>query len=75
MSCILYIMRVRNIQHTGENEMTYDEMVKIVRWGNDYGMIGRIGSIEDDVDGDTYYTVYFDDGAVKRFTADNLETV
>ena len=49
--------------------MTFDDLVM-----TDYGMIGRIGSIED-VDGVTYYTVYFDDGAVKRFTADNIEAV
>ena len=49
--------------------MTYDDRVKA-----NYGMVGRIGSIED-VDGVTYYTVYFDDGAVRRFTADNLEIV
>ena len=49
--------------------MTFDDMVM-----TDYGMVGRIGSIED-VDGVTYYTVYFDDGAVKRFTADNLEII
>ena len=53
--------------------MTFDTLVR-----TNYGMVGRIGSIEDieDVDGvTTYYTVYFDDGAVKRFTADNLEIV
>ena len=49
--------------------MTFDELVK-----TNYGMVGRIGSIED-VDGVTYYTVYFDDGAVKRFTADNIEVI
>ena len=49
--------------------MTLEDMVI-----TNYGMVGRIGSIED-VDGVTYYTVYFDDGAVKRFTADNLEIV
>ena len=49
--------------------MTFDDNVI-----TDYGMVGRIGSIED-VDGVTFYTVYFDDGAVKRFTADNLEIV
>ena len=49
--------------------MTFDDLVRTF-----YGMVGRIGSIED-VDGVTYYTVYFDDGAVKRFTADNLEIV
>ena len=38
--------------------MTFDDLVM-----TDYGMVGRIGSIED-VDGVTYYTVYFDDGAV-----------
>ena len=49
--------------------MTFDDFVM-----TDYGMVGRISSIED-VDGVTYYTVYFDDGAVKRFTADNLEII
>ena len=49
--------------------MTFDTLVK-----TNYGMVGRIGSIED-VDGVTYYTVWFDDGAVKRFAADNLEIV
>ena len=38
--------------------MTLEDMVI-----TNYGMVGRIGSIED-VDGVTYYTVYFDDGAV-----------
>ena len=49
--------------------MTFDDLVM-----TDYGMIGRIGSIED-VDGVTYYTVYFDNGAVKRFTADDIEVI
>ena len=49
--------------------MTFDTLVR-----TNYGMVGRIGSIED-VDGVTYYTVYFDDGAVKRFTADNVEII
>ena len=49
--------------------MTFDDMVT-----TDYGMVGRIGSIED-VDGVTFYTVYFDDGAVKVFTADKLEII
>ena len=49
--------------------MTFDDLVRTF-----YGMVGRIGSIED-VDGVTYYTVYFDDGAVKRFTADNIEVI
>ena len=49
--------------------MTFDDNVI-----TDYGMVGRIGSIED-VDGVTYYTIYFEDGAVKRFTADKLEIV
>ena len=49
--------------------MTFDDLVRTF-----YGMVGRIGSIED-VDGVTYYTVYFDDGAVKRFTADNVEII
>ena len=49
--------------------MNFETLVK-----TNYGMVGRIGSIED-VDGVTYYTVYFDDGAVKRFTADDLEIV
>jgi len=49
--------------------MTFDTLVM-----TDYGMVGRIGSIED-VDGVTFYTVYFDDGAVKRFTADDLEII
>ena len=49
--------------------MTFDDLVM-----TNYGMVGRIGSIED-VDGVIYYTVYFDDGAVKRFTADNLEII
>ena len=40
----------------------------------DYGMVGRIGSIED-IDGVTHYTVYFDDGAVKVFTADEIEVI
>ena len=49
--------------------MTFDDMVRTF-----YGMVGRIGSIED-VDGVTYYTVYFDDGAVKVFTADEIEVI
>ena len=49
--------------------MTFDDLVM-----TDYGMIGRIGSIED-VDGVTYYTIYFEDGAVKRFTADDIEVI
>ena len=49
--------------------MNFETLLK-----TNYGMVGRIGSIED-VDGVTYYTVYFDDGAVKRFTADDLEIV
>ena len=49
--------------------MTYDDMVKA-----NYGMVGRIGSIED-IGGVTYYTIYFDDGAVKMLTADNLEKI
>ena len=49
--------------------MTFDDLVK-----TNYGMVGRIGSIED-VDGVTYYTIYFEDGAVKRFTADDIEVI
>ena len=49
--------------------MTYDDRVKA-----NYGMVGRIGSIED-IRGVTYYTIYFDDGAVKMLTADNLEKI
>ena len=49
--------------------MTFDDLVM-----TDYGMVGRIGSIED-VDGVTYYTIYFEDGAVKRFTADDIEVI
>ena len=49
--------------------MTFDDNVI-----TDYGMVGRIGSIED-VDGVTYYTIYFEDGAVKVFTADDLEVI
>ena len=49
--------------------MTFDDVVK-----TDYGMVGRIGSIED-IDGVTYYTIYFEDGAVKTFTADDLEVI
>ena len=49
--------------------MTFDDLVK-----TNYGMVGRIGSIED-VDGVTYYTIYFEDGAVKVFTADDLEVI
>ena len=33
--------------------MTFDDLVRTF-----YGMVGRIGSIED-IDGVTYYTVYF----------------
>ena len=49
--------------------MTLEDMVI-----TNYGMVGRIGSIED-VDGVTYYTIYFEDGAVKRFTADDIEVI
>ncbi len=49
--------------------MTFDDNVI-----TDYGMVGRIGSIED-IDGVTHYTVYFDDGAVKVFTQESLEYV
>ena len=49
--------------------MTYDDRVKA-----NYGMVGRIGSIED-IGAVTYYTIYFDDGAVKMLTADNLEKI
>ena len=49
--------------------MTFDDLVS-----TNYGMVGRIGSIED-VDGVTYYTIYFEDGAVKRFTADDIEVI
>lgn len=49
--------------------MTFDDMVQTF-----YGMVGRIGSIED-IDGVTHYTVYFDDGAVKVFTADDIEVI
>jgi len=49
--------------------MTFDD--KVI---TDYGMVGRIGSIED-INGVTHYTVYFDDGAVKVFTADNIEVI
>ena len=49
--------------------MTFDDLVRTF-----YGMVGRIGSIED-VDGVTYYTIYFEDGAVKVFTADDLEVI
>ena len=49
--------------------MTYDDRVKA-----NYGMVGLIGSIED-IGGVTYYTIYFDDGAVKMLTADNLEKI
>ena len=49
--------------------MTFDDLVM-----TEYGMVGRIGSIED-IGGVTYYTIYFDDGAVKMLTADNLEKI
>ena len=49
--------------------MTFDDNVI-----TDYGMVGRIGSIED-IHGATHYTVYFDDGAVKVFTADEIEVI
>ena len=49
--------------------MTFDDLVRTF-----YGMVGRIGYIED-VDGVTYYTIYFEDGAVKVFTADDLEVI
>ena len=49
--------------------MTFDDNVI-----TDYGMVGRIGSIED-INGVTQYTVYFDDGAVKVFTADEIEVI
>ena len=49
--------------------MTFDDLVRTF-----YGMVGRISSIED-IDGVTYYTIYFEDGAVKRFTADDLEVI
>ena len=48
--------------------------------GVDWSIIGsenprsRVGSIED-IGGVTYYTIYFDDGAVKMLTADNLEKI
>ena len=49
--------------------MTFDDNVI-----TDYGMVGRIGSIED-INGVIHYTVYFDDGAVKVFTADEIEVI
>ena len=49
--------------------MTFDDNVI-----TDYGMVGRIGSIED-INGVPHYTVYFDDGAVKVFTADEIEVI
>ena len=49
--------------------MTFDDLVRTF-----YGMVGRIGSIED-IDGVTHYTVYFYDGAVKVFTADDIEVI
>ena len=48
--------------------MTFDDVVK-----TDYGMVGRIGSIETYDDGKTLYTVFFDDGAVKSFSGEELE--
>ena len=50
--------------------MTFDDMVM-----TDYGMVGRIGSIETYDDGEIFITVYFDDGAVKRFNSVDLELV
>ena len=50
--------------------MTLDDVVK-----TDYGMVGRIGSIETYDDGKTLYTVFFDDGAVKSFSGEELEVV
>ena len=50
--------------------MTFDDIVI-----TDYGMQGRIGSIETHDDGTTKYTVFFDDGAVKVFTADDIEVI
>ena len=50
--------------------MTFDDNVI-----TDYGMVGRIGSIETYDDGTTKYIVYFDDGAVKSFDETELEIV
>ena len=50
--------------------MTFDDIVI-----TDYGMQGRIGSIENHDDGTTKYTVFFDDGAVKSFDETELESV
>jgi len=50
--------------------MTFDDIVI-----TDYGMQGRIGSIETHDDGTTKYTVFFDDGAVKSFDETELEIV
>ena len=50
--------------------MTFADLLK-----TDYGMVGRIGSIETYDDGDIFITVHFDDGAVKRFNSVDLELV
>ena len=47
--------------------MTFDDLVM-----TDYGVVGRIGSIED-VDGVTYYTVYFDDENHTVFTTKEIK--
>ena len=50
--------------------MTFDDLVK-----TEYGMVGRIGSIETYDDGKILYTVYFEDGTVKSFKETELEIV